>query len=140
MKSCGGRERLLLSPALIVGDAEEFFGASDVIGTRLARLGQRIGDMEFFILRSRHGMIGQNLEALDVSEASGEACEAVERKRVVRKAGHEDVAQPYGLLFFGQIACEVEDILVASARERFMLLGIDVLDVEQHEVACRNGT
>ena len=49
-------------------------------------------------------------------------------------AGHEHVAQPEGVVVLFEPCCSAQGLLVAAAGELAMALGVELLDVEQHEV------
>lgn len=49
-------------------------------------------------------------------------------------AGHEDVAKPEGVIVLFEPSCGAQGLLVAAAGKVTMALGIELLDIEQHEV------
>ena len=49
-------------------------------------------------------------------------------------ARHEDIAQPEGMVVLFEPCCGTQGLLVATAGELAMALGVELLDIEQHEV------
>ena len=81
-------------------------------------------------------MVGEDFDALDVTERADKVAGARERFVVVADARDEHVADPDGLFDFVQVAEEFDDVLVAESREALVRFAVDVLDVDEQKV-CR---
>ncbi len=114
--------------------AEDFAGAGYLLGGGGRGIRQAVGDAQVVPLEGAQGVVGQHLYALHIGERVDEAAKLRELLLAGSDAGDEDVANPNGLFYLGEITGAVEDGLVAVACEPAVLLAIDVLDVEQHQV------
>ena len=79
-------------------------------------------------------VVGEYLDALYLLVLAEGFAEGADILLHVAVAGYEDVAQPEGVVVLFEPGCGAQGLLVAAARELAMALGVELLDVEQHEV------
>ena len=79
-------------------------------------------------------VVGEYLDALYLLVLPEGFAQGADILLHVAVAGHEDVAQPEGVVVLFEPGGSAQGLLVAAASELAMALGVELLDVEQHEV------
>ena len=79
-------------------------------------------------------MVSEHVQRLDVPEGTQERAELKEPLIVQRNAGHDHMADPHRCPPLCKVREEREDVRVRLARELFVLLVVDMLDVQHDEV------
>ena len=113
---------------------EELFGTLELLAGVLLH--------GFELILPTHGLpfvyteavVGEYLDTLYLLVLAEGFAEGADVLLHVAIAGHEHVAQPEGVVVLFEPGCGAQGLLVATAGELAMALGVELLDVEQHEV------
>ena len=113
---------------------EELFGTLELLASVLLHLFELILPAHGFPLVYTEAVVGEYLDALYLLVLTEGFAQGADILLHVAIAGHEHVAQPEGVVVLFEPGCGAQGLLVAAARELAMALGVELLDVEQHEV------
>ena len=95
---------------------------------------QRVGYVKVFPFVDAERVVGQHFYLFYVRQRGYELAQTQQILVLIGYRGHKYVSNPNGFANFRQIACAVENVLVAPPCQLFMLVGVDVLDVEKQQV------
>ena len=79
-------------------------------------------------------VVGEYLDALYLLVLAKGFAQSADILFHIAIARHEDIAQPEGVVVLFEPCCGTQGLLVATAGELAMALGVELLDVEQYEV------
>lgn len=113
---------------------EELFGTLELLAGVLLHLFELIFPTHGFPLVYAEAVVGEYLYALYLLVLAEGFTEGADILLHVAVAGHEHVAQPEGVVVLFEPGCGAQGLLVAATGELAMALGVELLDVEQHEV------
>ena len=115
-------------------------GQNDLLGSFCLLLGggfhalQRIGDVQFLVLGDTHDVIGQGIQRLHIVQGAQEAAQPGQQCGVVGNAGDHHMSDPDRDVLLVQIPGKGQDTGVVMTGQVLVALGIDVLDVQQHQI------
>ena len=79
-------------------------------------------------------MIGQDLDFLYRRKPVDKAFEFMEIFVVIGNSLHKNVPYPDIHALFGEISCKFQHVFVRMTRKLFMLVIVDMLDIEKHQI------
>ena len=113
---------------------EELFGTLELLAGVLLHLFELILPAHGLPLVYTKAVVGEYLDTLYLLVLAEGFAQGADILLHVAVAGHEHVAQPEGVVVLFEPGCSAQGLLVAAARELAMALGVELLDIEQHEV------
>lgn len=113
---------------------EEGFGTLELLLRVLFHVVEFVFPSHGFPLVYAESVVGEYLDALYLLVLTESFAEGTDIFFHIAIAGHEDVAKPEGVIVLFEPSCGAQGLLVAAAGKVAMALGIELLDIEQHEV------
>ena len=113
---------------------EELFGTLELLAGVLLHGFELILPAHGLPLVYTEAVVGEYLYALYLLVLAEGFAQGADVLLHVAIAGHEYITQPEGVVVLFEPGCGAQGLLVATARELAMALGVELLDVEQHEV------
>ena len=113
---------------------EELFGTLELLAGVLLHLFELVLPAHGLPFVYAEAVIGEYLDALYLLVLSEGFAQGADILLHVAVAGYEHVAQPEGVVVLFEPGCGAQGLLIATAGELAMALGVELLDVEQNEV------
>ena len=105
-----------------------------LFGRRLGYSFQRVRNVQVLPFIYSQRVIGQHFNLFNVVQRGYKCTQAVQILVVIGNRRHKNVPYPDGFANFRQVSCTVQNVVVGPASQLFMLIRINVLDVEKQQI------
>ena len=95
---------------------------------------QRIGNPQLLVFPFSHIVVGQDVQCLDIVQASDKMPQPVEKLLLVGNVGHNHMANPYRHGMFIQIPGKGQNRIQMLPGQYLMCLRIDMLDIQHNQI------